>query len=174
MSSTTHGNRCGGASATDERTVAVVALTPDEIVLFAKDARALIASAGDTLDHAYLDDLTLDDIEEAVERLTVGFGMLRAIERGGTFPVDPDTLEVLERNRAGTASETADSEQIIAAYDERGAAAYLERFAPHVLARMTVPDMLEDVASMREQVAKNRDELATYTGFLNDWEDRTR
>jgi hypothetical protein len=37
---------------------------------------------------------------------------------------------------------------------------------------MTVSEMLASIASLRESIVKNRDELATYTGFLQTWEDR--
>jgi hypothetical protein len=80
------------------------------------------------LDHAYRHDLTLDRIEEAAGWVDVGLRMLRAIDREGAFPVDPDTLEVIERNRDGTIRETIGDEEILAAYDERGAVAYVERF----------------------------------------------
>jgi hypothetical protein len=73
-------------------------------------------------------DLTPDEIEQAVHRLNVGLRMLRAIERDATFPIDPDTLETLQRNRDILTQEVADGERHVAAHNERGVEGYAERF----------------------------------------------
>jgi hypothetical protein len=148
-------------------TGATIDLTPEEIVLFAQDARAKIASAGDELDHSYLHDTPLAEIEQAVDRLNVGLRILRSIERDATFPVDPDTIEVLERNRDVLTENVADGERHAAVLNERGVEAYAERYTARSLKVMTAADLLEDVTSTREQLVRNRGELATYTGFLN-------
>lgn len=147
--------------------VPTVDLTAAEITLFAQDARAKIASAGDELDHVFARETPVDEIEQAAGRLNVGLRMLRAIERDATFPVDPDTLETLERNRDILTQEVADGERQVAAYSERGVEAYAERFPASTLKVMSAADLIDDVTSTREQLVRNRDELATYTGFLN-------
>jgi hypothetical protein len=90
-----------GQTAESATTARTVLLSPDEIVLFAQDARCQIASAGDQLDHSYAQDHTLAQIEEAVDHLDVGLRMLRAIERNSAFPVSPDRPVIRRGARAG-------------------------------------------------------------------------
>jgi hypothetical protein len=160
--STTHGNRCDDSSATDARTVP---LSPDERELVQSIALSLISSRADDLIRAY--DLEPPEVLERFSRLAAAIPMLHACDRGVLDTGDDKAVAQIVGERdylIGDATEAVAALAKLAGGVDALADYYDDESCR---SRMTISDLLEDVALTREQTERHRRQAAILTGLLD-------